>query len=126
MFFFLLLRDFGFKGYFLPLMTLVFPKGRRMAAPYPLARRLEAGCGAGAGVDEASARRRLSRGTSGVAVAVVAVAVSLCCYAALVAGPGAAPRTEAISVDAQGGGKGVSRDAERLIQRAVRKAVRVR
>lgn len=56
-------------------------------------------------------------------MAVAVVAVSLCCFAALVAGPG---RTEEVSVDAaNGGASGVSRDAERVIQRAVRKAVAV-
>lgn len=93
-----------------------------MAVPYPPARRFEAKRGEGADIESAGAQRRyLPRGPALVAVAVVSV--SLCCFAALVAGPG---RTEDVSVDAaNGGASGVPRDAERLIQRAVRKAVAV-
>jgi len=78
---------------------------------------------AGSGAVEAEAqRRRVSRVRPAVAVAV---AVSLFCYAALVAGPQRVP-TEAVSMgkDASAIGKnGVSKNAERVIQSAVRKAV---
>jgi hypothetical protein len=94
----------------------------KMAVPYPPARRFEAKRGGGDDIESAGAQRRyLPRGPALVAVAVVSV--SLCCFAALVEGPG---RTEDVSVDAaNGGASGVPRDAERLIQRAVRKAVAV-
>jgi hypothetical protein len=85
----------------------------------------------GRGETSGAAREPWRRGVV-AAVGAVAAVLSLVALVALAAGPAASSEaTEAVSVGGQGGGSavensGVSKDAERVIQDAVRKAVAVR